>query len=425
MPEVKVNSIYMPLFENQSRFLNLYGSAGSGKSIFASQKIVRRCCQERGHKILAIRKVASTIKDSVFSEFVSRIEEFGIGDHIKINKTDKTIYFDNGSVIICKGLDEPEKMKSIEGITGTWMEEATDLEEEDFDQIVLRVRGEKKYYVQHILSYNPVDENHWIKKRMVDNIEWGGGQIQVFKTTYHDNAFLDQAYTDYLNSLALTNPLYHQVYCLGEWGIVDKSNKFLFNFDKATHTSRIIIDPTLQIRLSFDFNIDPFCVAVYQRFGDEIRVLDKIRLPNSDIEQVCDRVIARYGEQLFIVTGDVAGNQRSGHVRGKKTYWQVIKYRLRLGDAQIRLRAKNLDLVESRILCNHILGHFDITIDERLTDLIEECMYAKVDDKGILIKDRVANKLDQFDTFRYLLDAEFPDAARKPEKYGHAIGQVA
>jgi len=36
---------------------------------------------------------------------------------------------------------------------------------------------------------------------------------------------------------------------------------------------------------------------------------------------------------------------------------------------------------------------------------------------GILIKDRDHNKNDFLDTFRYLLDAEFPDIVKRWKKY--------
>ena len=99
---VKVNPVYQPLFKDQSRFLILYGGAGSGKSVFASSKVLRRVCQEQDHNILVIRKVANTIKDSVYSEFLDRIDEWNIGNHVTVNKTDKTFTFDNGNVILCK-----------------------------------------------------------------------------------------------------------------------------------------------------------------------------------------------------------------------------------------------------------------------------------------------------------------------------------
>ena len=408
---VKVNPVYSPYFKDQSRVLVIMGGAGSGKSVFISSKILRRACEEVPHKILVIRKVAATLKDSVYAELLNRIEEWGLFKHVVVNKTDKTFTFDNGNVIMCKGLDEPEKIKSIEGITSIWMEEATELTEEDFDQLTLRVRGEKKNYVQFIMSFNPIDENHWIKKRLIDREE-----ATVLHTTYKDNTFLDDAYIKTLQSLKETNSLYYQVYCLGEWGVVDTSNKFMYSFDKEKHVGKCEIDYNHPIKLSFDFNLEPFATIIYQTpDNDTIKVIDKIRLNNSDIYQVCDAIKAKYPNHFFIVTGDASGKNRTGVARGKTSYWYIIKQELGLKDVQIRLRGINLGLIESRVLCNSALQHKKIIIDESLKELINDCQYAIVDDKGILVKDRKKNANDFLDCLRYSIDIEWPELIKNPK----------
>jgi phage terminase large subunit len=408
---VKTNPVYSPYFKDQSRILVIHGGAGSGKSVFVSAKILRRVCEETPHKILVIRKVANTLKDSVYSEFLSRIEEWGLYGHVIVNKTEKSFTFDNSNVIMCKGLDEPEKIKSIEGITSIWIEEATELTEDDFDQLVLRVRGEKKNYVQFILSFNPIDENHWIKKRLVDP-----GEATVLHTTYKDNLFLDEDYIETLNSLKHTNSLYYQIYCLGEWGVVDTSNKFMYSFDQEKHVKSSAFNPELSVKLSFDFNLEPFAVVVYQTPDkDTINIIDKVRLNNSDIYHVCDFIKAKYPNHFFIVTGDSSGKNRTGTARGKTSYWYIIRQELQLKDAQIRLRSRNLGLIESRVLCNSALQHKNVNIDPEMTELINDCKYAIVDDQGILVKDRKKNANDFLDCFRYAIDIEWPELIRSPK----------
>ena len=412
--EIETNPVYSPLFEDQSRFLILYGGAGSGKSVFASSKVLRRTCEEKTHKILVIRKVASTLKDSVYAEICSRIDEWGITKHVHRNKTDKTFAFDNGNTIICKGLDEPEKIKSIEGITSVWVEEATELTENDFDQLVLRVRGEKDHYVQFILSFNPIDENHWIKRRLIDSQD---PDVKFVHTTYKDNLFLDNDYIDGLNKLKETNDLYYQIYCLGEWGVVDTSNKFLYAFDAGKHVQECVHNENQrELKLAFDFNLEPFAVSIYQTPDKStVKVFDKIRLDNSDIYQVCDHIKAKYPDSFYVVCGDASGKNRTGTTRGKTSYWHIIKQELGLKDAQIRLRGRNLGLIESRVLCNSALQHKTVIIDPSLTDLVNDCKYSKVNEEGILVKDRKDNKNDFLDGFRYALDVEFPELIRNPK----------
>jgi len=57
-------------------------------------------------------------------------------------------------------MDDPEKIKSVVNVTRVWAEEATEFSKKDFDQIDLRLRGEKD--LQITLTYNPVDKDHWL-----------------------------------------------------------------------------------------------------------------------------------------------------------------------------------------------------------------------------------------------------------------------
>ena len=115
LPEL-VNHIYYPLLFNESRYLVLYGSAGSGKSVFIAQKILYRILSEQGHshKFLIIRKVAKTIRESVFAEMKNTINAWDMAKLFKVNKTDMTITCLNGNSIIMAGLDRrTNKLSSI------------------------------------------------------------------------------------------------------------------------------------------------------------------------------------------------------------------------------------------------------------------------------------------------------------------------
>ena len=165
------NPVYIPTYNCKVRYLHLYGSAGSGKSEWAAAKILIRMMREQNHRFLYYRKVAKTIRGSQFHLFKDIISRWNLTDLFKINKTDmEIIYKPNGNQLISSGMDDVEKLKSIAGITGTWGEEATEISFEDFKQIDLRLRGNTTNYKQHILTYNPIDEDHWISKKYFKNI---------------------------------------------------------------------------------------------------------------------------------------------------------------------------------------------------------------------------------------------------------------
>lgn len=416
--ETIVNDIYIPLIENRSRLLILYGGSGSGKSVFASYKIVLRTVTEKGHTFLCLRKVAETVKESIFAELKATMEEMSCLHEFKINNTEKTfLHVPTGNRIICKGLDEPEKIKSIKGITGMWIEEATEFTDDDLSQLDLRIRGEKPHYVQYIFSFNPISEDNHVVKRFVINKD-KETDCTVVHTTHEHNYFLSQQDRDRLKRLKETNPLFYDVYCLGIPGMVDKTNKFLYSFDQK-QVRKVTIDPNLPIWATFDFNIDPMTVTIAQRPDINTLVCKKnIQLDNSDIYQMTDRIKADFPNYYLLVTGDASGHNRTGAVRGKDSYWKVIKRELNLKDLQMKVRSQNIGLIESRVLCNAVNQSVDIAFDpEGCPQLINECKFAQVDDHGVLVKDRKKQKNDFLDGFRYLVDANYYDYLNKPNKY--------
>lgn len=136
-----MNSWVIKLFNDRNRYIVAKGGGGSGKSYGIMQLIIYRVIAEPGHKVLVIRKVGTTLRESVFSLAVEIIHLYGCSSLFKINKTDMAIECINGNKILFKALDDPEKIKSINGITDIVIEEATELESQDRKQLDIRLRG--------------------------------------------------------------------------------------------------------------------------------------------------------------------------------------------------------------------------------------------------------------------------------------------
>ncbi len=219
---------FFGLYRDEARYLVLMGGAGSGKSIFAGRKILERVSSEAGHRVLVVRKVARTLRESCFAQLTGQVNEhFRPGD-FRVNRTELSLTHRNGSRIIFAGLDDNEKLKSIYNITMIWVEEASEILEADFNQLDIRLRGETPYYKQIILTFNPVDVRHWLKKRFFDSTVKGAS---VHRSTYRDNMFLDEAAKKVLEGYKETDSYYYTVYCLGEWGVYGRS---VFAADKLS-----------------------------------------------------------------------------------------------------------------------------------------------------------------------------------------------
>ncbi len=227
------NDTFLPLFWDEHRYLVLKGGGGSGKSIFAGLKVLERVTTEPGHRYLVCRRVGRTLRESCFEQLKNQAYE-SYADQIAYiprgKGGDMTMRFVNGSEILFTGLDDTEKLKSIYNITGIWIEEASEVPERDFNQLDIRLRTKFPYYLQIILSFNPISVHHWLKKRFFDfDIEDPEERrramecTRVHESTYKDNRFLTDEYRRTLEGFRETDEYYYQVYALGMWGVTGKT----------------------------------------------------------------------------------------------------------------------------------------------------------------------------------------------------------
>ena len=232
-----------------------YGGAGSGKSYGATQKMLLKALKYK-RKVLVIRKIQRTIKDSIWSLLITHLHNSGFYNACRVNRSDFEIELPNGSIFIFKGLDDPEKIKSIDGITDIIIEEATELTEDDFTQLNLRLRALEDD-LQIYLMFNPISKKNWVYDYFF--VRELPLNIKVVKTTYLDNKFLSKEYTEELERLKDRNPAYYRIYCLGEFATLDK---LVF----PTYTTKIISEKDISglkrwIGLDFGYINDPSAIV--------------------------------------------------------------------------------------------------------------------------------------------------------------------
>ena len=215
------NDVYFPLLLDYSkRYEVYYGGAGSGKSVFIAQKLLIKAINKK-RRILIIRKVGTTLKDSVFPLVIDMLKKWKIYEYCKINLSTYTITLPNESVLLFRGLDDSEKIKSITDITDIWCEEATELNLDEFTQLDLRLRALVDDS-QIWCSFNPVSKENWVYKKWFDkDAIYDKENTMILKTTYKDNKFLPDSYINALEEKIHSNPQYYKVYALGEFATLE------------------------------------------------------------------------------------------------------------------------------------------------------------------------------------------------------------
>ncbi len=231
-----------------------YGGAGSGKSYGATQKVLLKGMKYK-RRILVIRKIQRTIRHSIWSLIITHLKSMGIFEACIVNKSDFEIILPNGTELIFKGLDDEEKIKSIDGITDIVIEEASELTEDEFTQLNLRLRANAPF-LQIFLMFNPISKKNWTYNYFFTGKN--EDNIKIIHTTYKDNKFLDKSYTDELERLKHRNPAYYKIYALGEFATLDK---LVF-----TYRTKIISDADIKglpriMGLDFGYVNDPSAIV--------------------------------------------------------------------------------------------------------------------------------------------------------------------
>ena len=216
-----------------------YGGASSGKSHGVIQKVVFKSLQawKYPRKVLFLRKVGSSVYDSIFEDVKQCLEAWGLLGACKVNNSAYRIELPNGAQFIFKGLDNSEKIKSIKGISDVVMEEASEFTLDDYTQLTLRLRDKKHPNKQIYLMFNPVSKVNWVYNAFF--VKKPKNTV-IYQTTYKDNRFLDEVTKENIEELADRNEAYYKIYALGEFATLDKLvfpkyKKQLLNKDELSH----------------------------------------------------------------------------------------------------------------------------------------------------------------------------------------------
>ena len=268
-PSRAFNAAFYPYLKDYDhRFEVYYGGAGSGKSHFIAQKIVAKSLVYN-RKALIMRKVGSTLKDSVWQLVLDTLSSLGLLQYCNVNKSIFTIELPNGSILLFKGMDDSEKIKSITGITDIWAEEATEFTEEDIEQLNLRLRA-KTDNLQMFFSFNPVSKANWVYRRWFAKGAVITDDTVVHQSTYKDNRFLPEDYIATIEKMSRTNPTYYRIYALGEFASLDK---LVFNSWKVGRLPEgHIVEWNLLCGLDFGYTNDPTAFVVSFTDGETLYV---------------------------------------------------------------------------------------------------------------------------------------------------------
>jgi phage terminase large subunit len=415
LPELRINSTFHDCLFTPKRYVHSFGGRGSGKSHQEALGFIIRLLQPSFFRGVLVRNIGDTIRNSQFRVICDLIEKHGLGHLISINESRLEFHCAmTGNSIISRGLRKSKKtdtavFKSIADPTHVWIEEAEEIDEEDFNKIDGSVR-KKDAGCQIRLTYNTnIEPDHWIRKKWHDPKREDA--FYLF-TTYREN--LDNLDTDYIISreaMRDRDPERYAVEVLGQWGAKQITRPFAVQYNPDKHRKPCQFQSGRTIYISFDFNLDPFAVVFAHIWRDKdglhFHVFDEFTIQGGTLPTAITDIKTKYGQwaHLFHITGDYSGTAKQMSMPDKANHYQQIMRSLLLRDRQFELRPNPLHR-NSHDHCNFILSHAqDFRIDPSCVNTERDLRTVEINsDQSIIKSDRKsdAQRADHLDAFRYL-----------------------
>lgn len=392
---------YKKFWNFKGRYNVIKGSRASKKSKTTALRWIYLMMKYDKSNLLVIRKTYRTLKDSCWTDLkwaTRRLEVESLWS-FKESPLEAT-YLPTGQKILFRGLDDPLKVTSITVDYGylcwAWLEEAFEVNSEaDFDTLDESIRGElpPNLWKQWVISFNPWNERHWLKKKFFDV---SNPDILAQTTNYTCNEWLDEADKRLFENMKINNPRRYNVAGLGNWGITEGlvyDNVHIdYRFELAD-----MVNYTTVCGMDFGYTNDPtaFFIGFLDEKNKALYIWDEMYEKGLTNRMIYERLVSMgYGKETIVC--DSAEPKSIAELRG---------YGLRAKAA-----VKGKDSISHGI--QYIQG-LTIYIHPRCVNFTTEIQNYTFD------KDKFGNAINQpIDDFNHLMDA----MRYALEKY--AIGKV-
>lgn len=305
----------IPETNNTNRDIALYmGGYGSGKTFCGSLMGICLALKYAGIRGLVGAQTYTLVRDTTLKQYIEHLDNMGFidGVHYEYKKAEDKLVFKNGSEILFRHLQEPNKLKSL-NLGFVELEEMSDTPESTFKMLLSRLRQtikpewEAMGFKYRLFGHtNPEASKGWIYKYFVEQKPDNYRLIQAPTT---QNKFLA---SDYVESLKeIYDPEYYRINVLGEFG--DYTSGLVVKNFTVDNVADLHYQDDMDLHLTWDFNVDPMSCILAHRYGGKVFFFDEFVLENSTTIDTINAVIRKYPNHKanIIINGDASGDNRS------------------------------------------------------------------------------------------------------------------
>lgn len=325
MMEKRVPSKFKPLYthiQNNKLFYVYHGGRGGGKSWEIADFLLIEGAKQK-HRILCCREVQKSIKQSVHKLLSDRIVALGLGHFYQILDTE--IRGINGTEFSFAGLlnHTVESVKSFEGATITWIEEAQTVSAFSLSILIPTVVRTHKPMV--IMSMNPKLPSDAVYSQYVLGDRDDTVVVQI---NYTDNKECPDELIALAEQMKADDYDQYEHIWLGRPKEIADGAIYKAEFEQIKRENRICKiphDPNLQVYTSWDLGIlDSTAIWFFQVYGKEVRVIDYYEANNEPLAhyaRILDEKSQQHGYNYdkHFAPHDIAARDLSSGVSREQT----------------------------------------------------------------------------------------------------------
>ena len=273
--EIDIAPKFEPLL-GQARYKAIHGGRGSGKSHFFATLAVATAHKKPGSRILCVREVQRSLKESAKRLIEDKIITHGLGSSFEVLQSE--IKTPGNGVITFTGMQDhtAESVKSYEGYDIAWIEEARSLSQRSLTLLRPTIRKDGS---EIWASWNP-----GFARDPIDELLRGPNpppDALVVEANWSDNPWFPATLNDERLYDKLHRPEQYGHIWEGEYAKIYEGAYYADQLEQARKEDRIGFigpDPLMTMRAYWDIGgtgarADATAIWVCQFIGKEIRVL--------------------------------------------------------------------------------------------------------------------------------------------------------
>lgn len=318
------------------------GGYGSGKTFAGSLLGILLALKYPGIRGLVGAQTYTLVRDTTLKSYFEHLENmrFLPNSDYKWISTEQKLAFKNGSEILFRHFDEPDKLKSL-NLGFVEIEEMSDIPYDTFKMLIARMRQKEhknwKNFQYRIFGHtNPEIRQGWVYNTFFVNPAQNYRMICAPTT---QNIYLPQGFCDELKQLY--DEKYYRTFVLGETGHFSE-NLVVQDFSDE-NVKEIEYHPEFNIHISCDFNVDPMAWVLAHKTDDKVFYFDELVLENTTTAKTCDEFYRRYPNHKakIIINGDASGDNRS--CTSEYTNYVIIKKKLESFGYEVEIAIKGFN----------------------------------------------------------------------------------